>query len=357
MQLSFQRSSWLQRSYFYSLVKYDRCNRSIYPHHRALHSLKHVTTKTTSNSFIVVCRRNLKQIPKFCGNGWSCHYRQQHAKLALPQPQGVPLPQLLPLRRRLRLHLDLHSLSPPHPCGFFLILIHVLTISGAVSGCTSSSTSSARWYRVHMVAIVLTLIFQGSVSVLIFTRMGDFLGNLKSYVREEDGAVSGCPSSSTSSGRRYGVHMVAIVLSSIFQGSVSVLIFTRMGDFLGNLKSYVREEDGAVSRCTSSSTSSGRRYGVHMVAIVLSSIFQGSVSVLIFTRMGDFLWNLKSYVREEDGAVSRCTSASTSSGRWYSVHIVARVLTSIFQGSVSVLIFTRTGDFLGNLKSYVREED
>lgn len=40
--------------------------------------------------------------------------------------------------------------------------------------------------------------------------------------------------------------MVATVLTAIFQGSVSVLIFTRTGDFLGNLKSYVREEDGAV---------------------------------------------------------------------------------------------------------------
>lgn len=37
--------------------------------------------------------------------------------------------------------------------------------------------------------------------------------------------------------------------------------------------------------------------------------------------------------------------------------MVATVLTAIFQGSVSVLIFTRTGDFLGELKSYVREED
>lgn len=36
---------------------------------------------------------------------------------------------------------------------------------------------------------MLTAIFQGSVSVLIFTRTGDFLGQLKSYVREDDGAV------------------------------------------------------------------------------------------------------------------------------------------------------------------------
>ncbi|KAJ6891851.1 hypothetical protein NC651_025138 [Populus alba x Populus x berolinensis] len=40
--------------------------------------------------------------------------------------------------------------------------------------------------------------------------------------------------------------MVVTVLTAIFQGSVSVLIFTRTGNFLGNLKSYVREEDGEV---------------------------------------------------------------------------------------------------------------
>lgn len=40
--------------------------------------------------------------------------------------------------------------------------------------------------------------------------------------------------------------MVATVLTAIFQGSVSVLIFTRTEEFLGNLKSYVREEDGIV---------------------------------------------------------------------------------------------------------------
>ncbi|KAL0367876.1 UNVERIFIED_CONTAM: Polyadenylate-binding protein 2 [Sesamum radiatum] len=40
--------------------------------------------------------------------------------------------------------------------------------------------------------------------------------------------------------------MVATVLTAIFQGSVSVLIYTRPSDFLGHLKSYVREEDGVV---------------------------------------------------------------------------------------------------------------
>ncbi|KAF8027778.1 hypothetical protein BT93_E0641 [Corymbia citriodora subsp. variegata] len=79
----------------------------------------------------------------------------------------------------------------PSLCGFFLILLHVFTIAGAVSGCaaTSSGSASGRWYAAHMVATVLTAIFQGSVSVLIFTRTDDFLGNLKSYVREEDGSI------------------------------------------------------------------------------------------------------------------------------------------------------------------------
>ncbi|CAL1373004.1 unnamed protein product [Linum trigynum] len=76
----------------------------------------------------------------------------------------------------------------PSICGFFLLLLHVLTIAGAVAGCTAASSGGA-WYSTHMVATVLTAIFQGSVSVLIFTRTGDFLGELKSYVREDDGAV------------------------------------------------------------------------------------------------------------------------------------------------------------------------
>ncbi|XWS42982.1 hypothetical protein CRYUN_Cryun16bG0060900 [Craigia yunnanensis] len=77
----------------------------------------------------------------------------------------------------------------PSLCSFFLILLHTITITGAVSGYIAASSRTNRWYAAHMVATVLTAIFQGSVSVLIFTRTSDFLGNLKSYVREEDGAV------------------------------------------------------------------------------------------------------------------------------------------------------------------------
>ncbi|KAF6164657.1 hypothetical protein GIB67_032885 [Kingdonia uniflora] len=77
----------------------------------------------------------------------------------------------------------------PSLCGFFVILLHMFTIAGAIAGCAAASSGTSRWYATHMVATVLTAIFQGSVSVLIFSRTGDFLGNLKSYVREEDAEV------------------------------------------------------------------------------------------------------------------------------------------------------------------------
>ncbi|XP_022965972.1 uncharacterized protein LOC111465691 [Cucurbita maxima] len=77
----------------------------------------------------------------------------------------------------------------PSVCGFFIIFLHAFTIAGAVSGCAMASAATGRWFGVHMVFTVLTAIFQGSVAVLIFTRTSDFLGELKSYVREEDGSV------------------------------------------------------------------------------------------------------------------------------------------------------------------------
>lgn len=40
-----------------------------------------------------------------------------------------------------------------------------------------------------------------------------------------------------------------------------------------------------------------------MAATVLTAIFQGSISVLIFTRSDDFLISLKSYVEEHSGVM------------------------------------------------------
>ncbi|XVF84274.1 hypothetical protein PTKIN_Ptkin17bG0020000 [Pterospermum kingtungense] len=77
----------------------------------------------------------------------------------------------------------------PSLSGFFLILLHVITIACAVTSSSVATSGSNKWYLAHMVAMVLTSIFEGSVSVLILTRTSDFLGYLKSYVREEDGVV------------------------------------------------------------------------------------------------------------------------------------------------------------------------
>ncbi|KAL3653982.1 hypothetical protein CASFOL_003663 [Castilleja foliolosa] len=80
----------------------------------------------------------------------------------------------------------------PSLVGFLFIFLQILTIAGAVSGCAAASrtaSSAGKFYGAHMVATVLTAIFQGSVSVLIFTRPADFLGHLKSYVREDDGVL------------------------------------------------------------------------------------------------------------------------------------------------------------------------
>ncbi|XP_070016847.1 uncharacterized protein [Nicotiana sylvestris] len=74
----------------------------------------------------------------------------------------------------------------PSLYGGLFILLHALTIASAAIVALASSN---KWYGVHMVATVLTAIFQGSVSVLIFTRTLDLLENFNSYVREENGAV------------------------------------------------------------------------------------------------------------------------------------------------------------------------
>ncbi|CAN1314379.1 hypothetical protein LINPERPRIM_LOCUS29311 [Linum perenne] len=50
----------------------------------------------------------------------------------------------------------------PSLCGFFLVLLHVLTITGAVCGCATTSSEKFGWYSAHMVVPVLTAIFQGS---------------------------------------------------------------------------------------------------------------------------------------------------------------------------------------------------
>lgn len=73
----------------------------------------------------------------------------------------------------------------PSLIGFFFIILHIFTIAAAISGCSAVTSGSTKWYAAHMSATVFTAIFQGSVSVLIFTATDNFLGELKSYVRED----------------------------------------------------------------------------------------------------------------------------------------------------------------------------
>ncbi|GFZ11257.1 hypothetical protein Acr_22g0006550 [Actinidia rufa] len=77
-----------------------------------------------------------------------------------------PLLQLHPLRRRLQLHLP-HSLSPPPPLPLRL-LFHP----------PPRPHHRRRSLRLRCLLLLLLL-----------RPLGNFLGNLKSYVREEDGSV------------------------------------------------------------------------------------------------------------------------------------------------------------------------
>ncbi|KAL6504594.1 hypothetical protein OROHE_023352 [Orobanche hederae] len=77
----------------------------------------------------------------------------------------------------------------PFLIGALLVLLHIITIAGTISECVAASHGGSKSYDVHMVVTVLTAIFQGSVSVLIFTGPYDFLGHLKSYVSEQDDIV------------------------------------------------------------------------------------------------------------------------------------------------------------------------
>ncbi|RWW29898.1 hypothetical protein BHE74_00013630 [Ensete ventricosum] len=77
----------------------------------------------------------------------------------------------------------------PSPCGLLLVALHALTAVAAASACATTPASTARWHAAHMASTVLAAIFHGAIAVLAFTRTPDFLAELRSYVREEDGAV------------------------------------------------------------------------------------------------------------------------------------------------------------------------
>ncbi|CAN6359553.1 unnamed protein product [Urochloa humidicola] len=81
----------------------------------------------------------------------------------------------------------------PSPCGLLLVFLHALTAVFAAAGCSGSFTDggagAGRAHAAHTAGAVLTAIFQGAAALLAFTRTSDFLAELRSYVREEDGEI------------------------------------------------------------------------------------------------------------------------------------------------------------------------
>ena len=80
----------------------------------------------------------------------------------------------------------------PSPCGLLLLFLHALTAVFSAASCSGSFTAPAtpaQWHNAHTAGAALTAIFQGAVALLAFTRTSDFLAELQSYVRDEDGAV------------------------------------------------------------------------------------------------------------------------------------------------------------------------
>ncbi|PKA59290.1 hypothetical protein AXF42_Ash001384 [Apostasia shenzhenica] len=79
----------------------------------------------------------------------------------------------------------------PSPCGLLLISLHSLTAIAAASSASGASSLplSDRSHAAHTSAAALTAIFQGAVALLAFTRSPDFLTELRSYVKEEDGVA------------------------------------------------------------------------------------------------------------------------------------------------------------------------
>jgi hypothetical protein len=80
----------------------------------------------------------------------------------------------------------------PFACGLLLVFLHALTAVFAAAGCSGSFTDAgagAGAVAAHTTSAVLTAIFQGAAALLAFTRTADYLTELRSYVREEDGEV------------------------------------------------------------------------------------------------------------------------------------------------------------------------
>ncbi|KAG6384264.1 hypothetical protein SASPL_155934 [Salvia splendens] len=126
----------------------------------------------------------------------------------------------------------------PSLVGALLILLHIVTIGGAISGCAAATrrVGGGKFYGAHMVATVLTAIFQGSIAVLIFTRPEDFLARLDSYVLQDDGVLilklagGSAPSSSAS------IHFLCLWLPILLEIAFHSII---LGCYIATVSLYL----------------------------------------------------------------------------------------------------------------------
>ncbi|KAI0491736.1 hypothetical protein KFK09_025996 [Dendrobium nobile] len=110
---------------------------------------------------------------------------------------------------------------------------------------------------------------------------------------------------------------------------------------------------------------SAAHYRTHKIFLLSNYILLGAASSCIFltlslrltpSAIGFLLILLQALTIA--GAISGCAAANSTSNKWYGTHMVATVLTAILQGTVAILVFSRTSEFLlDGLRSYVRVDD
>ncbi|KAK8961024.1 hypothetical protein KSP40_PGU013747 [Platanthera guangdongensis] len=114
---------------------------------------------------------------------------------------------------------------------------------------------------------------------------------------------------------------------------------------------------------SSSAAAAARRQHTHQSYLLTNYLLLGAASGCIFLTLslrllpspcGLLLISLHSLTAI---AAATAAAAPASSDRSHAAHTAAAALTAIFQGATALLAFTRTPDFLAELRSYVREDD
>ncbi|KAI0510671.1 uncharacterized protein LOC110108519 [Dendrobium catenatum] len=115
---------------------------------------------------------------------------------------------------------------------------------------------------------------------------------------------------------------------------------------------------------TSLSSSASSRHHTHQAYLLTNYLLIGAASSCIFLTLslrllpspcGLLLISLHSLTAI--AAASAAASPVASSDRSHAAHTAAAALTAIFHGATALLAFTRSPDFIAEIRSYVREDD